>query len=233
MVVVIFGGGLDPADMVKEGRVEELATMFRETKPFIEFVLDETIALYNLTDPKAKESAMNEGTAYLKSLSPLLQESYKSYLASRLGVSPSYVKVSNNNQNQNTQLVQKNTHKDMWELSLVKTVLEYPQFINQILDVLDPSLLQFHAYEFNLALQGKTDEPNVMAILVDNTIVSLKDEESLKAELIPFLSKYYERELKKVNHQANIPFEQKAFYIRKFRGKIATLKKGELVAFED
>lgn len=231
--VVIFGGGLDPADMVKEGRVEELATMFRETKPFIEFVLDETIALYNLTDPKAKESAMNEGTAYLKSLSPLLQESYKSYLASRLGVSPSYVKVSNNNQNQNTQLVQKNTHKDMWELSLVKTVLEYPQFINQILDVLDPSLLQFHAYEFNLALQGKTDEPNVMAILVDNTIVSLKDEESLKAELIPFLSKYYERELKKVNHQANIPFEQKAFYIRKFRGKIATLKKGELVAFED
>ena len=76
--VVIFGGGLDPADMVKEGRVEELATMFRETKPFIEFVLDETIALYNLTDPKAKESAMNEGTAYLKSLSPLLQESYKS-----------------------------------------------------------------------------------------------------------------------------------------------------------
>jgi len=231
--VVIFGGGLDPADMVKEGRVEELANMFRETKPFIEFVLDETIALHNLADPKAKESAMNEGTAYLKSLSPLLQESYKSYLASRLGVSPSFVRVSNNNQNQNTQLVQKNTHKDMWELSLVKTVLEYPQFINQILDVLDPSLLQFHTYEFNLALQGKTEDPNVMAILVDNTIISLKDEESLKAELIPFLSKYYERELKKVNHQINIPFEQKAFYIRKFRGKIATLKKGELVAFED
>jgi len=52
-------------------------------------------------------------------------------------------------------------------------------------------------------------------------------------ELITFLSRYYERELKKINLQANIPFEEKAFYIRKFRGKIATLKRGELVAFGD
>ncbi|MEA2100097.1 MAG: DNA primase [Campylobacterota bacterium] len=231
--VVIFGGGLDPADMVKDGRVEELASMFRDPKPFIEFVLDETISLYDLADPKAKESAMNEGSAYLKTLSALLQESYKSYLASRLGVSPSFVRINKHNQHQNTQLIQKNTHKDMWELTLIKTVLEHPQFIDQILDVLDPSLLQFHSQEFTLALAGKTDEPSLMAILVDNTIVTLKDEESLKNELITFLSRYYERELKKINLQANIPFEEKAFYIRKFRGKIATLKRGELVAFGD
>ena len=232
--VVIFAGGLDPADMVKDGRVEELATMFRDTKPFIEFVLDETISLYNLTNPKEKESAMNEATAYLKTLSAILQEEYKTYLASRLGVSPSFVRITNqNHQNQNAPLMQKNTHKDMWELCLVKTVLEYPQFINQILDVLDPSLLQFHSFEFSLALQGKTDDPNLMAILVDESVVALKDEESLKNELITFLSKYYERELKKVNLQTNIGFEEKAFYIRKFRGKIATLKRGELVAFGD
>ena len=236
--VVIFGGGLDPADMVKEGRVEELANMFRKPKVFIEFVLDEILALYDLRDPKAKEACMGEGIAYLKTLSPLLQEEYKTYLASRLGglgVSPSLLKVTSqtNNNNQNRELVQKNTHKDMWELSLIKTVLEHPRFVDQILDVLDPSLLQFHSAEFTAALQGQNDSPHLMAIAVDETIRSLQNEDELKAELITFLSKYYERELKKINLQQNISFEEKAFYIRKFRGKIAALKRGELVTFGD
>lgn len=234
--VVVFGGGLDPADMVKDGRVEELSNMFREPKVFIEFVLDEILSLYDLRDPKAKESCMQEGIAYLKTLSPLLQEEYKTYLASRLGglgVSPSLVRVTSqdNTNNKNAPLVQRNSHKDMWELSLIKTVLEHPQYINQILDVLDPSLLQFHSYEFDLALQGKLDAPQLMAISVDETIVALKDEEALRAELITFLSRHYERELKKINLQQNISFEEKAFYIRKFRGKIASLKRGELSSF--
>jgi DNA primase len=124
--------------------------------------------------------------------------------------------------------MQKNTHKDMWELSLVKTVLEHPNFIDMILDVLDPSLLQFHSREFSLALGKETDMPELMAILVDESITSLKDEDALKAELITFLSRHYERELKKINMKTDISFEEKAFYIRKFRDKIATLKRGIL-----
>ena len=236
--VVVFDGGLDPADMVKEGRVEELSNMFREPKPFIEFVLDEILALYDLRDPKAKEACMQEGIGYLKTLSPILQEEYKTYLAPRLGglgISPSLIKLNNNTNtnNQNAALVQKNSHKDMWELSLIKTVLEKPYFIDQILDVLDPSLLQFHSHEFSLALSGKKDIPELMSILVDERINVLDSEEALNAELVTFLSKYYGRELKKVNIASNMTFEEKAFYIRKFRGKIAKLQRGELVSFND
>ena len=236
--VVVFGGGLDPADMVKEGRVEELSNMFREAKPFIEFVLDEILSLYNLKDPKAKESCMQEGIAYLKTLSPILQEEYKTYLASRLGglgVSPSLLRLNTQTSpnNPDTAKLKNSSHRDMWELSLIKTVLEKPEYIEQILDVIDPSLLQFHSFEFSLVLQGKQDAPEVMAIMVDDTIVSLRDEEALNAELITFLTKYYERELKKVNIASNISFEEKAFYIRKFRGKIAKLKRGELVTLND
>ncbi|WP_373001874.1 DNA primase [Sulfurimonas sp.] len=234
--VVIFGDGLDPADMVNNGAVEELATMFRDAKPFIEFVLEEVLSLYDLRDPKARESCMQEGIAYLKTLSPLLQENYQTFLASRLGglgVSPSLVKFGQAPANKNAPLMQKNTHKDMWELSLIKTVLEHPELIDQMLDALDPSLLQFHSREFLLSLEGKNDEPSIMAIAVDDQIKSLKDEESLKNELIAFLTKHYERELRKVNMQTAMSFEQKAFYIRKFRGKISKLKRGELVAFKD
>ena len=178
---------------------------------------------------------MGEGVSYLKTLSPLLQEEYKTYLASRLGglgVSPSLIKLSTNTrENHNAPLIQKNSHKDMWELTLIKTVLEKPHLINQILDVLDPSLLQFHSQEFALALSGQTDASPLMAISIDETIKPLADEEALNAELITFLTRYYERELRKVNIAQNISFEEKAFYIRKFRGKIATLKRGELVGF--
>ncbi len=233
--VVIFGGGLDPADMVVNGRSDELAEMFRSPKPFIEFVLDELMSLYDLRDPKAKEACLDEGVGYLKTLSPLLQEEYKSYLASRLGVSPSFVRLTNKTTNfanmQSTQ-VNINTHKDIWELSLIKTVIEKPHLIEQILDALDPSLLQFHQNEFTFALSGDTTQPALMAISVDESIRALEDEEALKAELITFLMKHYMRELKKVQISANVSFEEKSFYIRKYRGKISKLQRGELVAFE-
>lgn len=233
--VVVFEGGLDPADMVKNGRSEELSDIFHAPQAFIEFVLDELLSLYDLSNPKEKESCMAEGVAYLKTLSPILQEEYRTYLASRLGglgVSPSLVKLASNSQ-EPAPLMQKNTHRDAWELSLVKTVLETPEFINQILDVLDPSLLQFHAREFSAALAGERNLPELMAIEVDESIRALKSEEALHAELIIFLTRYYERELKKVNISSNISFEEKAFYIRKFRGKIAKLKRGELVGIND
>jgi DNA primase len=233
--VVVFEGGLDPADMVKDGRVNELSDIFHHPKPFIEFVLDELLSLYDLKDPKAKESCMAEGVSYLKTLSPILQEEYKTYLASRLGglgVSPSLVKLTGQTNNAPRELVQKNTHKDMWELGLIKTVLEKPEFLDTVLDVIEPTMLQFHSHEFSLALNGKTEASELMAILVDETVKVLKNTDELNAELITFLTRYYERELKKINTASNISFEQKAFYIRKFRGKIAQLKQGNLVGFE-
>jgi DNA primase len=165
-----------------------------------------------------------------------LQEEYKTYLASRLGglgVSPSLIRLGNQQQQQNAPQMQQNRYRDAWELTLVKTVLEHPEFIDHILDVIDPSLLQFHARELSLALAGKSDAPELMEILVDESIVALKTQEELDAELNTFLTRYYERELKKVNFATNISFEQKAFYIRKFRDKIAKLKRGELVAFDN
>jgi len=229
--VVIFERGLDPADMVKDGRVEELSNMFRNTKPFIEFVLDEILSLFDLNSPKEKETCMAEGVSYLKSLSPLLQEEYKTYLASRLGglgISPSLIKLYKNGPT-DVPLMQKDKNKDMWELSLIKTVLEKPHLINIILDVLEPSLLQFHSREFTLALNNQNDAPELMAISVDESIVALKDEEALNAELITFLTRHYERELRKVNLSRDINFEKKAFFIRKYRDVIASLKQGELV----
>lgn len=227
--VVIFGAGLDPADMVKNGDLESLNTMLRNAQPLIDFVLQEIISNYNLRDPKAKESAMQEGVAYLKTLTPILQEEYKNTFASLLGITPSLIRLGSQTRNVPSHIPAATNHFDLWEQSMIKTMVERPEFIDQVLDFVDPSFFQFHELEFMLILQGKTDDPRIMAISINPQIPSIEDDEALKAELLTFLTQHYTRELKKVNQQHDISFEKKAFLIRSYRGKIDKLRRGELV----
>lgn len=229
--VVLFGEGVDPADMVKANDVERLSDLLRSSQPFIEFVLDQINTAYDLRDPKAKEQAFHEGLGFLKTLSPLLQEEYKPYLASSLGISPGLVRLTRSNVQPDTNRPTP-TYHDAWEMSLIKTVLEYPREVDQILDFIDPSLLLYHAQEFELALQGKVDDPRLMAIVIDDRIKAFTGDDAIRLELIPFLTQHYNRELKKVNSQSALSFEKKAFLIRTYRDKIARLRRGELVPFE-
>ena len=231
--VILFQGGLDPADMVKSGQTEALGAMFRTPQPFIEFVLEEIIASYDLKDPRAKEQAMQECTGYLKTLSPLMQEEYKRFIGVKIsGVSASMIKVGGQGTPvQGNAPVRRDSHRDVWELSLIKTVIEHPEMTGQILDFIDPSLLQYHAREFDAALQGKIEDPRVMAVAVDDSIPAFPNDKALRAELITFLTRHYERELKKIQMQ-QLPFEKKAFLIRSYREKIARLRRGELVPLE-
>ncbi len=225
--VVLFEGGLDPADMVKNGEIEQLGALLRRPIPFIEFVISETIALYDLRDPKAKEAALHESVGFLKTLSPLLQEEYRPYLASKLGVSPSLIRIG---QGKNAAAQPINfSHHDVWELSLTKTLLERPHIIDSLLDFIDPTLLQYHGNEFESALRGNTDDPRLSALLMDDRIRSFEGDEGLKQELITFLITHYNRELKKVTTQNSVSFDQKSYLIRQFRDKIERLKRGELV----
>jgi DNA primase len=229
--VVLFSQGMDPADMVKNAKIEELGNLFRYPQDFSEFVLQGILGRYDLNSHQSKQDALIEGTEYLKTLSPFLQEKYKSFLASMLGVNPSFVKVSSAKLPQQNRENLHIPHKDMWELTLIKTVLEHPEFLDEILNAIDPSILQFHKDEFVLAISGKSDAPKLMAIVLDENIIALESYEELKAELIAFLTKHYNQEYKKIQLRSDIAFEQKAFLIRSIRGKIAKLQKGELVAY--
>ncbi len=225
--VVLFGGGKDPADMIKDGLIEELNTMFHQPIPFIEFVIIELIKNYNLQDIKSKEEATNSCIEFLKTLSPLMQEEYRPYVASKLGISPTLIRLS---QSKNAPIQSVNfSHHDVWELSLVKTVLERPHIIDSILDFIDPSLLQYHASEFSAALRGESDDPRLSALLMDERIRVFEGDEGLREELITFLIGHYNRELKKVTTQNSVSFDQKSYLIRQYRDKIGRLKKGELV----
>jgi len=222
--------GADPADMVKQNRVDELKHFFKSPYAFIDFVIDEIIAKYDIHSPKAKEAALSEVMQYVKTLTPFLQEEYKNYIASRLGISPSLVRVKNSINRQMPHFTQhQNQVQDPWELSLIKTMLEYPNFIDMILNTIDPSTLQYHRYEFDLALQGDKNSPVLMGILLNESIRSFANEEELKEELLTFLIRLYTTKLKELTLRNDLNFDEKSFYIRKYRDAITHLKRGEFV----
>lgn len=226
--VILFEGGLDPADMIKNGQIEALNALLHRPIPFIEFVISEMINAYDLQDPKAKETALHENVAFLKTLSPLLQEEYRPFIASKLGISPSLIQVGRTNKAAATQPINF-SHHDIWELSFIKTLLERPHIADSLLDFIDVSLLQYHRSEFESALQGRNDDPRLSALMMDDRIRTFEGDEGLRAELITFLSAHYNRELKKVTTQNTVSFDQKSYLIRQFRDKIERLKRGELV----
>lgn len=229
--VVIFGEGLDPADMVKNGQIEELNKLLRHPKPFIEFVLEQSVHAFDMNNPKAKEEALHSGIAYLKTLSPLLQEEYRPYLAALLNVNKSVVRLQKAPQNQQTQEFSTPlSGEDIWELSLIKTILETPSLVESILDYLDPSQLHLHGHEFTLAINNQTQDPLLVKTVLNDSIKVFK-EEDLKNELLFFLRNYYSKELRKVKMQKDISFEQKTFMIRQYTEKVNTLRRGELVPF--
>lgn len=228
--VVLFEGGLDPADMIKNSRIEELGALLRRPIPFVEFVITENIAAYDLRDPRAKETALHEEIAFLKTLTPLLQEEYRPYVASKLGISPVLIRLG---QGKNGSAAPINfSRHDVWELSLIKTLIERPHITDSLLDFIDPSLLQYHGSEFESALQGGADDPRLSALMMDERIRVFEGDEGLKQELITFLITHYTRELKKVTTQNSVSFDQKSYLIRQIRNKIERLKKGELVPLD-
>lgn len=225
--VVLFEGGLDPADMIKNNQIEALNALLHRPIPFIEFVISETINNYDLQDPKGKESGLHETIGFLNTLSPLLQEEYRPLVAAKLGISPSLIRLGNtqNTQHQPLQL----SHHDIWELSFIKTLIERPHITDTLLDFIDGSLLQYHASEFEAALQGRFNDPRLSALMMDDRIRVFEGDEGIKLELITFLNAHYNRELKKLTTQNTVSFDQKSYLIRQIREKIARLKKGELV----
>ncbi len=228
--VVLFEGGLDPADMVKSGQIEALSALFRKPQPFTLFVLTRILDAYHLQDPAQKEQALHESIAYLKTLSPLMQEEYRSYLASRLGVSPSLIKLSSTPASATAPIF--SDARDIGELGLIKTLLEHPRFMDQVLDFIDVSMLSHHGAEFTLTLQGRFDDPRLMALRVDPQIHVFENDAALKAEMLTFLRTYYLRRLKMVTSENTLKFEKKAFLIRTYRDKIGRLERGELVTFD-
>jgi DNA primase len=228
--VVLFPDGQDPADLIAKGQSETVAKLLREAKPLIPFVLEMIVSMYNLKDPHAKEAAFGAVKQYLDTLSPIIKDSYIPTAATLLGLSPSFFGKETRPDRARDSFTQK--RGDVAQLSILKTLIENPNLIDNVLSVMDINMLGGYAELFTALINGETEHPGLVGLSVDDSLEVMSEDE-LNNVLRNFLIKHYDLKLKSIASSQQIPFEKKSFLIRKIRTDIIPrLKKGELVAFE-
>jgi len=228
--VVLFPDGQDPADLIAKGQSEAVAKLLREAKPLIPFVLEKIIYAYDLHDPRAKEAAFGAAKQFLEGLSQIIKDAYIPMAATLLGVSP----VLFGGQTQPSRAKESFSQKrdDVAQLSILKTLLEKPELIDSVLDVIDVNMFGGYAALFSALINGESEHPHLMGLAVDESLQVMSEEE-LQNVLRNFLIKHYDIKLRSIVADASIPFAKKSFLIRKIKTDIIPrLKRGELVAYD-
>lgn len=228
--VVLFGNGMDPADMVQNNLIDALNHLFRTPQPFIEFALERMVKKYNLKDPLAKQQALNEAMSYLKTLPQVIQESYTGMLSEKLGLHHNLVKIQTHQKPQRLDKKER-VFEDMLELTIIKTILSEPSLIDTVLDTIDSSMFKTHQEEFSLLLENQFEHPKLRRIMLWEDI-KVYDEKALIASMVAFLYHYYNEKFQEIRMAKELNYDKKQFLIRKIQEKMMKLKQGELVPYE-
>lgn len=226
--VVLFKKDQDPADLIAHNKIDELKDTFSNTINLIKFVIDQIVSKYNLDDPSAQQSCIDELIDYLKQLSYFNQEKYIKYILKyfKVGVLPIIQsRLSNNksitNQISNSKFIQ----KDLLELSLLKTMLSDKSFNIFISRQLTLDMFEIHFNQYQQILDNRIDEPFFRELLLDDNIVMFKDKNQLQNQLNLFKIKYYEKQIEYINLDTSLDFKSRVGGIKSLRFKIEELSK--------
>ncbi|WP_456431717.1 DNA primase [Nitratifractor sp.] len=226
--VVLFPGGQDPADMVHTGRLAELRSLLAGGSDLIGFVLERIAAQHDLSNPRQKERAFNEMRTYLSTLSPIVRESVIPRAAGLLGVSAA---LFGKRQPPRFEERTPETAEDPVWLSILRTMLERERLVEEVLDLINPSMAGTHAPALEALARGDRNHPGLRRIAVDESIPVLDDEafyDTLRAQI----ERRYRLALARLSRDTSIPYTKKSYWIRKIKTDILPrLKKGELVPY--
>jgi DNA primase len=85
--VALMPDGLDPADLVQEGRGDELAKAVAEAKPLLEFRIRHEVAAHDLTGPEGRARALHAAAAQLRRVNDdIARREYSRFVAREIGV---------------------------------------------------------------------------------------------------------------------------------------------------
>ena len=224
--VVIFGDGLDPADMVKDGKIEELNNIFMNPLSFISYSIDYIIEKYDINNPNQKQKALIESNDYLKSLGAIYQDEYKRYIAQKLNVRENLVSISS----ESRRPVENNLTKiDIAELCIIKSILEKPKRLDAVLDIVDSTMFETHKNEFELLLTDINNQS--LNSIVLNEKLENYDDERLNRELLTLLYMFYTNKLTSTKFNEKLSLKEKSITLRKIQDALRQLKQGKLVIY--
>jgi len=221
---VIFEAGKDPADMIKEGI--DLNPIFNNHTPFIEFVIKTIISKYNLKNPHQKQTAFDEIKNFIYSLPMLIQEDIARYASQLMQIDFKLFRIRNKPSN-----IQKTKKIDLAEASIIKTLYENTNYINEVAEYLPIDVFNYHTLELQALYEENYENPLLLDISLNDDI-KIMDYDTLINSIRNILLKYYNNKIK------NLKFIDEDFLIKTHKTKkymqiIKRLKQGELVYESD
>jgi DNA primase len=227
--VVLFPNGADPADMIAENKIQEVANLLRAEQPLIPFVIEMTAKAYNLQNPREKEVAFATVKSYLDKLSPIIKEAYIPHASTVLGVSSALFGTTTKTENIKGRF--SSPREDVGQLSIIKTLYENREFIDEVISAIDSSMLGKNSSLFESVIKGERGNPTLTGLMLDENI-KIMEREELKKSILALLFRYYTNRLKSITTDSSLSSLKKKFLIRKIKMDIMPrLRRGELVAY--
>ena len=221
--VVLFPRGLDPADMIRDGKEEEVKKLLRAPTSFITFVLDTLIKEHDISNPVAKEKALKACQLYVRTLSPLLQDEYALYLSKVLRVDKKHI------QNQHGTITVEHPKKadNMAELALLKACVLNPESLNMVVELLDDSCFETHQGIYEAVLSNDQNVERELACRSDVPVLTY-DELTQQIRML-LIKRYiaYSKELQK----SSLPYKIRR--IATVGQRLFDLQRGKLIAWRE
>ena len=236
--VVLFDGGLDPADMVKNGAIDTLKSLLNAPIPFIDYVLESIFKKFDLKNAVQKDACLKESLEYLHQLSPVIVEEYRHYLAQHLNlpvhlIKPKPIQKNVESQALQTRIVQSSQDNfyGLAEKIIIKSVLEDAQLLEFVVDYLTPQMFHTQRIAYEKLLKGELEDSTLIGILLDEQIKP-QNKELLKGQIIMVLYQYYDNKRGAIMYDNTLSMREKAFLLRKYQKYLDDLKKGVLSIYE-
>jgi DNA primase len=212
--VVLFPNGADPADMIAENKIQEVANLLRAEQPLIPFVIEMTAKAYNLQNPREKEVAFATVKSYLDKLSPIIKEAYIPHASTVLGVSSALFGTTTKTENIKGRF--SSPREDVGQLSIIKTLYENREFIDEVISAIDSSVLGKNSSLFESVIKGERGNPTLTGLMLDENI-KIMEREELKKSILALLFRYYTNRLKSITTDSSLSSLKKKFLIRKIK----------------
>jgi DNA primase len=240
--VVLFPNGADPADMIAVGKIQEVANLLRAEQPLIPFVIEMMAKAHDLSNPKDKEMAFGVIKNYLDQLTPIIRDAYVPHGATVLGISSALFgnielikeegEKKRPKKNRQPTVSVSETKEDIGKLSIIKTLYENREFIDEVINVIESSMFGDYALLLDAVLKNEKNNSNLIGLTLDENIKTMQKEE-LEKSLISLLFGHYTTQLKAISTSSIMPLNKKSFLIRKIKMDIMPrLKGGELVSYQ-
>ena len=226
--VAVFDKGFDPADMITEGKTNELAHIFRKSKPFMEFLFESIVKKYDMSSQNDKERAANEAKEILAASNKIFLEENRRLASALLNVPISTFKIKKDGDKERLNI----SKYDPAEASAIKSMLQNHTLLDMAANRIGSEMFEAHRDLYELLAAGDFDSARLLEIEQNEQIKAMSGED-LHSFLVAKSLIFYDKILFKIKTSKDIETTEKSFFIQKVMAAKERLKKGELSEIDD